>query len=136
MTRAGRRFKAARDGDKRQARRRVNHLVAVGVLPKPSAVACVDCEHIGDDVAHEYDHHLGYFAEHHVHVQAVCKPCHAARTAGYAAPAATNKPSQPLMRKRRRDPHCGICGQIGHNAQTCDGIPTAPPTPCETEVKP
>jgi hypothetical protein len=28
---------------------------------------------------HEYDHHLGYAAEHHGDVEAVCTVCHRAR---------------------------------------------------------
>lgn len=72
----GRRFVPARDGDKRQARRRVNHLVDVGLLPHPGDVPCADCGHLGDGPRHEYDHHLGYAAEHHEDVEAVCAPCH------------------------------------------------------------
>lgn len=76
----GRRFVAGRDGDRVQARGRANHLVRVGLLPDPNDVACVDCGHqVGDGTRHEYDHHLGYAAEHHDHVQAVCTPCHKAR---------------------------------------------------------
>lgn len=77
----GRRFVAPRDGDKLQARRRVNHLVDVGLLPAPGDVACADCGHLGPDRRHEYDHHLGYDAEHHEDVQAVCSPCHHKREA-------------------------------------------------------
>lgn len=72
----GRRFVAPRDGDRQQARRRVNHLVATGVLPRPGDVPCLDCGHTGPTSRHEYDHHLGYDAEHHEHVEAVCAPCH------------------------------------------------------------
>lgn len=75
----GRSFVAARDGDQKQARRRVNHLVAIGVLPNPNDVPCTDCQHLGADRRHEYDHHLGYAAEHHEHVEAVCSTCHHAR---------------------------------------------------------
>lgn len=72
----GRRFVPARDGDQLQARRRVNHLVDIGLLPDPDDVACTDCGHQGDGRRHEYDHHLGYAADHHEHVEAVCTSCH------------------------------------------------------------
>lgn len=75
----GRRYAAARDGDKLQARGRVNHLVDVGLLPSPATLRCVDCGHLGPDRRHEYDHHLGYAAEHHEDVEPVCNPCHARR---------------------------------------------------------
>lgn len=75
----GRSFVSARDGDQKQARRRVNHLVDVGVIPNPNTLACLDCAHFGPDRRHEYDHYLGYAAEHHEHVQPVCSACHHAR---------------------------------------------------------
>ena len=75
----GRRFVRPRDGDRKQARRRVNHLVDVGLLPPPASLPCVDCGHIGDGPRHEYDHHLGYAPEHHEDVEAVCAPCHRRR---------------------------------------------------------
>lgn len=78
---SGRRFVAARDGDKRQARRRVNHLVDQGLLPRPYAVPCVDCGDLNSALRHEYDHHLGYAAEHHESVEAVCSKCHHQREA-------------------------------------------------------
>lgn len=78
--RPGRRFIDARSNDKKQARRRVNHLIDVGLLPRPSTVPCTDCQHHGGGHRHEYDHFLGYAPEHHEHVQVVCTPCHAART--------------------------------------------------------
>lgn len=77
----GRRYTDARDGDKLQARRRVNHLVDVGLLPNPNTVACTDCQHLGDDKRHEYDHHLGYEADHHEDVEPVCTTCHHEREA-------------------------------------------------------
>ncbi len=69
----------ARDGDREQARRRVNALARRGRIPPPSELPCVDCGHQGDDRRHEYDHHLGYGSEHHLDVQPVCTRCHAAR---------------------------------------------------------
>lgn len=68
-----------RDGDKVQSRQRVNVEVREGRRPHPNDLPCVDCGHKGDDRRHEYDHHLGYAAEHHYHVQPVCTLCHAAR---------------------------------------------------------
>jgi hypothetical protein len=77
----GRRYVDAREEDFRQARRRVNHLVDMGLLPRPNDLACTDCGHIWKPGRrrHEYDHHLGYAAEHHEDVQAVCTKCHHAR---------------------------------------------------------
>ncbi len=68
----------ARDGDKRQARRRVQTLIDNGTLPRPDAVTCVDCE---DAPGREYDHHLGYGADHHEDVEALCAACHHKREA-------------------------------------------------------
>jgi len=68
-----------RDGDKRQARARVNHFVEKGRLPHPSTLACVDCGHLGSDRRHEYDHHKGYDGINHLEVECVCNPCHSKR---------------------------------------------------------
>lgn len=122
MTLAGRRHVGARDGDKKQARRRVNHLVAIGVFVRPELVPCVDCGHIGNDRKHEYDHFLGYGAEHHEHIHALCKPCHVARSRGSVSPNVHNAPLQPRTDKIRTDIHCGNCGKRGHNVQTCRNI--------------
>lgn len=77
----GRRYAMARNGDKKQARRRIDHLIRVGLLPRPNDVPCVDCGHIWLDggVRHEYDHHLGYASEHHESVEPVCAGCHRRR---------------------------------------------------------
>lgn len=68
----------ARDGDKRQARKRVNQMVLFGRLSRPNDLPCFDCGHRceADGRRHEYDHFLGYAAEHHLAVQAVCSRCH------------------------------------------------------------
>jgi len=81
---SGRRFVVIRDGDKKQARGRVNHLVRYGLLPEPNTVPCVDCGHRWEngERRHEYDHHKGYDAEHHEHVEAVCTKCHVKREIG------------------------------------------------------
>ena len=75
----GRSFVAARSGDKRQARRRVNYLFDADLLPNPNSLRCTDCGHLGSDKRHEYDHHLGYASEHHEDVQPVCSSCHHSR---------------------------------------------------------
>lgn len=79
--RPGRRYVAARDDDRKQARRRVNHLIDMGLLPAPNAVPCVDCGHVWSrgERRHEYDHHCGYAADHHEDVEALCTTCHHAR---------------------------------------------------------
>jgi hypothetical protein len=78
---AGRRYVEARDGDYKQARGRVNHLVNMGLLPDPNDVPCTDCGHVfkTGERRHEYDHHHGYGAEHHECVESVCTTCHHAR---------------------------------------------------------
>lgn len=80
QSRLGMRFVPVRSGDKLQARARVNRLVTLGLIPSPGALPCADCGHTGTDRRHEYDHHLGYDAEHHESVQAVCSRCHYERT--------------------------------------------------------
>lgn len=70
-----------RDGDKLQARQRINVEVRTGRRPHPNTLPCADCGHVWRDGErrHEYDHHLGYAAQRHGDVQAVCTLCHAAR---------------------------------------------------------
>lgn len=74
----GRRFVAPRDGDKLQARRRVNYLVDAGLLPHPDTLACSDCGHKKaiDGKRHHYDHFKGYSADCHELVEPLCIPCH------------------------------------------------------------
>ena len=67
-----------RDGDKLQARRRINYLVEQGEIPHPDDIPCMDC---GDGVfagcyRHEYDHVRGYDGENQLYVEAVCSKCH------------------------------------------------------------
>jgi len=79
----GRFYVPGRDGDRKQARARVNHRVRLGLIPSPNDLPCVDCSHLrGKDGGrrHEYDHYLGYAAKHHFDVQAVCSQCHARRS--------------------------------------------------------
>lgn len=70
-----------RDGDKEQARQRINVEVRTGRRPHPNTLPCTDCSHVHGpgERRHEYDHHLGYAAEHHGDVQPVCTTCHAKR---------------------------------------------------------
>ena len=67
-----------RAGDKTQARHRVNVLVRTGKIPKPNELPCVDCghQHKEGGKRHEYDHHNGYGAEHHLDVISLCSTCH------------------------------------------------------------
>lgn len=104
---------SARDGDKIQARYRVNLEVRNGGLPHPNTLACVDCGHMNtsaDDTRHEYDHHHGYGAENHLDVQCVCKLCHGRRT--YARGEISNEKLKRAasVRSAKRKTHC----QKGH----------------------
>jgi hypothetical protein len=73
--------KPPRDGDKKQARQRINVEVRTGRRPHPDTLPCSDCGHVWtpDGRRHEYDHYLGYAAEHHYDVEAVCTKCHRGR---------------------------------------------------------
>lgn len=70
-----------RDGDKKQARQRINVEVRTGRRKHPNDLPCVDCGHIWreGERRHEYDHHLGYGADHHYDVEPVCTECHSKR---------------------------------------------------------
>jgi hypothetical protein len=72
---------ATRDGDKKQARMRVNHEVQTGARPHPNTLPCTDCGHVWEpgERRHEYDHHLGYAAARQLDVQPVCVECHRKR---------------------------------------------------------
>jgi hypothetical protein len=67
-----------RDGDKKQARHRVNHLVDIGQIPDPNDLPCLDCadEQGFASARHEYDHAKGYDGENQLYVEAVCTTCH------------------------------------------------------------
>jgi hypothetical protein len=71
--------KPSRDGDKNQARAKVNYAVTCNKLPHARNVPCFDCGHIGSDRLHEYDHYKGYDAINHLEVECVCVPCHVKR---------------------------------------------------------
>lgn len=77
----------ARDGDKQQARQRINVEVRTGYRPHPNSLPCADCGHVytEGERRHEYDHHLGYAPEHHLDVESVCTLCHAKRDSAKAA---------------------------------------------------
>jgi hypothetical protein len=70
-----------RDGDKSQARSRIWHDINIGLRPHPNTLPCFDCGHVWKrgERRHEYDHYLGYAAEHHYDVQSVCTLCHSHR---------------------------------------------------------
>lgn len=76
-----------RDGDKAQARQRINVEVRTGRRPHPNTFPCTDCGHVHGpgERRHEYDHHMGYAAENHGDVQSVCTLCHAKRDSARAA---------------------------------------------------
>lgn len=67
-----------RDGDKKQARRRVNYLVEQGLIPHPDDVPCADCVDmlLTPGGRHEYDHARGYDGKNQLYVEAVCQRCH------------------------------------------------------------
>jgi len=69
--------KAPRNGDKRQARQRINVEVRTGYRPHPNSIPCHVCGHMGDDRRHEYHHHKGYDAANHYDVIPLCTLCHA-----------------------------------------------------------
>lgn len=71
-------LKPTRDGDRLQARRRVNYLVEQGRIPHPADLPCMDCcdEVFTDNPRHEYDHAKGYDGENQLYVEAVCRRCH------------------------------------------------------------
>jgi hypothetical protein len=71
-----------RDGDKLQARQRINVEVRTGYRPRPDSLPCKDCGDIWEPgkPGHEYDHFLGYAAEHHYDVEAVCTKCQRRRS--------------------------------------------------------
>lgn len=73
-----------RDGDQRQARRSVNHLVEIGQMARPNDLPCTDCGHVWSlgERRHEYDHHKGYGTGHHLDVEPVCTTCHHDRETG------------------------------------------------------
>lgn len=88
--------KPPRDGDREQARQRINVEVRTGRRANPNDLPCADCGHRDADRRHEYDHHLGYAAEHHLDVEPVCTTCHHARAI------ARGEQADPKLRPRDR----------------------------------
>lgn len=76
VSKKGCRFVNPRDGDKKQARRRVNHLVEIGILPHPNILKCSNCNNEKKSKRNEYHHHNGYGAEHQEDVIVLCSACH------------------------------------------------------------
>lgn len=74
-----------REGDKIQAQRRIAALIRNGEMKPAKEFPCFDCGHVykpgRQEDKHEYDHYLGYGAEHHEDVQPVCYKCHTRRHA-------------------------------------------------------
>lgn len=96
----------ARDGDRLQARRRINVEVRSGRRPHPNTLPCADCGHEWKpgDPRHSYDHHLGYTAAHHLDVQAVCLRCHGKRNVARGentTPAVKHAANERGARRRR-----------------------------------
>ena len=65
-----------RDGDKRQARARINHDIVAGIRPDPNDLFCSLCGHKGSELRHEYHHGMGYAPSHHNDVLPLCSTCH------------------------------------------------------------
>jgi hypothetical protein len=79
VSKKGSRFSIPRNGDKKQARARVNHLIELGILEKPSSLPCSDCGHTcKGDMRHEY-HHESYDVDHQEIVVVLCTSCHTKR---------------------------------------------------------
>ena len=65
-----------RDGDKAQAKARINQDVSQGLRPNPNDLFCSLCGHKGNDLRHEYHHVCGYGKNHHYDVLPLCSKCH------------------------------------------------------------
>jgi len=111
-----------RDGDKEQARQRINVEVRTGRRPPANDLPCVDCGHVWKpgQRRHEYDHHLGYAAENHGDVEPVCTSCHAARDSTRKAQTACIRgheftPANTYI-ARNGTRHCRACGRL-HDAK-------------------
>lgn len=65
-----------RDGDKKQARATVALAVKNRILANPAVVPCVGCGDFQSSRRHEYHHHRGYGARHHLDVIVLCSKCH------------------------------------------------------------
>lgn len=65
-----------RDGDKEQAKARINQDIKAGLRPDPDTLFCSLCGHKGKDRRHEYHHIQGYSVMHHYDVLPLCSKCH------------------------------------------------------------
>lgn len=100
----------ARDGDKKQARRRINLEVRSGRRAHPNKLPCWDCGHEWQEGErrHEYDHFLGYGAKHHLDVHAVCSVCHRRRAYRRGEANAEHLIAANKARSARRRTHCSL----------------------------
>ena len=100
--------KSPRDGDKKQARQRINVLVRTGRLEHPNTLPCKDCGHIWKrgERRHEYDHHKGYDAAHHYDVESVCTTCHSKRAFDRGEMDSVRLRAAAAARKASRQSHC------------------------------
>lgn len=103
-----------RDGDKKQARQRVNVEVRTGHRPHPNKLPCSDCGHIWrkGERRHEYDHYKGYAAKHHYDVEPVCTLCHARRDS-------VRKAQTHCLRGHEFTPENTISFRGGRQCRTC-----------------
>lgn len=67
-----------RNGDKKQARQRINVEVRGGRRPHPNTLPCAKCGHVWKDGErrHEYHHRSGYGPDAHYDVESLCVRCH------------------------------------------------------------
>lgn len=106
-----------RDGDKAQARHRINVEVRTGRRVHPNTLPCVDCGHtyLPGERRHEYDHYKGYTAAHHYDVQAVCTLCHAQRDGVKAKQTHCSRGHKftqaNIIRRKNGTRHCRKCRQ-------------------------
>lgn len=107
-----------RDGDKKQARQRINVLVRTGRLPHPNTLPCKGCGHIwsAGERRHEYDHFKGYAAEHHYDVEPVCTVCQRARSMQRGEIQLTKLQSAAQQRRASRRTHCSKGHPMGYGA--------------------
>ena len=73
---AGPRRVARRNGDKSQAKARINSDVEHGLRPNANDLFCSKCGHKGPDRRHEYHHIMGCEEMHHYDVLPLCSKCH------------------------------------------------------------
>lgn len=112
-----------RDGDKVQARQRINVEVRTGRRAHPNSLPCKDCGHVHTPGGrrHEYDHYLGYEAAHHSAVEPVCTLCHVKRDSKRVAQTRCihghefNKANTYLATNGTR--HCKACMKVSEKSR-------------------